>query len=262
MATLDQINQMRYQRSLMYQNEIKDELITFITNPAKDVKKDILIVVKDQLSYVKACIDSIFKNTENFNLFIYDNGSSLETRDYLCKIPNVNLTVSPQNDGFIEPNNFLAKQTKSDYLILLNSDTEVFKNWDTMLISQLLANSNLGQVGYCGSKLDENFKGGPAHLGKDIDYVCGWCFCMPRHVYNKVGLFDDVNLKLAYCEDSDLSLRIKEAGYEIYSMYSDFVIHYENKTVLEVNKNPIEYARFMEAFKGNHSYMSRRWKNR
>jgi len=261
MPSAEDIMKMRWQRATQYQDEIKNELFCFLANQS-DCQKDILIVVKDQLQYVKTCIDSIFKNTKNFNLYVYDNGSSLETRDYLCKVPNINLTVSPQNDGFIKPNNFLAKQTKSDYLILLNSDTEVFENWDKMLISQFLSNPKLGQVGYCGSKLDENFKGGPAHLGSDIDYVCGWCFCIPRKVYNEVGLFDEENLKLAYCEDSDLSFRIKEKGYDIYSMYSDLVIHYENKTVLEVNKDPLEYSRFLDAFKSNHEYLSRRWKNK
>lgn len=259
MPSLEQIQEMRYQRSSLYLDEIKKELVTDIY--CKQVLfKDIIIIVKDQLSYVKTCIDSIFKYTKNFNLYIYDNNSSLETRDYLCSIPNVHLIVSPQNDGFIKPNNILAKRTKSDYIILLNSDTEVFQNWDNMMISQLISNPNLGQVGYCGSKLNDEFKGGPAHLGFDIDYVCGWCFCMPRKVYQEVGLFDEENLDLAYCEDADLSLRIKEKGYQIYAMYSDLVTHFENKTILEINQDPSQRERFAKAFKENHAYMAKRWK--
>lgn len=258
MPSLQQIQEMRYYKSATYQEEIKDELINCLINKNNKFK-DIIIIVRDQLEYVKKCIDSIFKNTENFNLYIYDNNSSVETNDYLKSIPNVNLTVSKENDGFLLPNNILAKKSKSDYIILLNSDTEVFQDWDHMMISQLEADPNLGQVGYCGSKLNEEFKGGPAHYGYDIDYVCGWCCCIPRKIYQEFGLFDEEHLNLAYCEDADLSLRVKEKGYKIYAMYSDLVTHYENKTILEVSKDSSQKERFTKAFKENHAYMLKRW---
>lgn len=52
------------------------------------------------------------------------------------------------------------------------------------------------------------------------------------------GLFDEENIHFAYCEDSDLSLRIRERGWEVYACHSEGL-------VLEASKNI--------------AYMKRRW---
>ena len=49
----------------------------------KSATKDIIIVVRDQLDYLKSCIESIENNTENYKLFIWDNASSEPTKKYL-----------------------------------------------------------------------------------------------------------------------------------------------------------------------------------
>ena len=130
---LESINNYKYTN---HQQDMLKEMmgaINFI-----DKEKDILIVIKDQLDYLKICIDSIFKNTNNFNLYLWDNASEQETKNYLellAKKDNVFLFTAEKNLGFLEPNNRLAEKTKSPYLILLNSDTEVKPGWDKLLVS-------------------------------------------------------------------------------------------------------------------------------
>jgi len=51
--------------------KIKEELL--LSDSSDGINKDILIVVHNQYDYVKNCIESIYKNTKNFNLFIWDN---------------------------------------------------------------------------------------------------------------------------------------------------------------------------------------------
>jgi GT2 family glycosyltransferase len=247
-----------------FQNNIenmKEELMAGFSY--KDEMKDVLIVVKDQYNYVKVCIESLYENTDNFNLFLWDNNSDKETADYLLSVvennTNVYLHISEKNEGFLEPNNRLAEKTTSPYIILLNSDTEVKKGWDKTMLGWLELNKDTLLVGYGGCCLDESFKGGYVAFGNDIDYIAGWSVCFSRETYSRFGLFDELNLKFAYCEDADFSLRIKEAGYKIYAINLELIEHYENKTMRKVLQDENFHLFFKKCFNDNHLYMKNRW---
>lgn len=221
--------------------------------------KDILVVVHNQLEYTKKCVDTIYSSTDNFHLYIWDNGSDEETHNYLqeqqLNRKNFHFVRNDDNIGFIKPNNELAKLGNSPYIILLNNDTEVFKGWDTALIGWLEANPGYAQTGYLGGILEENCQGGKARCGEAIDYVCGWCMCMSRKVYDKYGLFDEENLLFAYGEDADLSLRLIEAKFKIRALHLGLVIHHGNATIKEVAKK----RDCRPTFDANHDYLRLRW---
>jgi GT2 family glycosyltransferase len=183
------------------------------------------------------------------------------TKEYLeqmsKKYDNITLVRHSRNIGFIIPNNKLAKLGISPYIILLNSDTVVSKGWDSALIGVLNAYPNCGIIGFQGGTLEIDGKGCGGSLNGKIDYVCGWCLCIKRILYEKFGLFDEDNLKFAYGEDSDLSLRMKEEGFDIHAMNIKLVKHYGNVTSMEVNKEMDISA----TFKKNHEYIRERWKD-
>jgi GT2 family glycosyltransferase len=214
-------------------------------------QKDILIVVKDQLNYVKNCVQSIKDNTENYNLYFWDNASSEETKEYLRK-QNAKIISSRSNFGFIKPNNILAGIGSSPYIILLNSDTVVMKGWDDALITYL--KKGYWQVGYSGGVLDNRFYGSKIDFGENVDYIPGWCFAITRELYRKHGLFDE-RLSFAYGEDSDFSLRLKSYGGKIYALHLGFVRHFENQTIKEVAKT----QDVMTSFQNNHEYLRKKW---
>lgn len=246
------------------QADMKKELMAGFS--CKDEMKDILIVVKDQYDFVKICIESIYNNTDNFNLFLWDNASEKLTADYLAEVAqkhsNVYLHVSEKNEGFLEPNNRLAEKTTSPYIILLNSDTEVKKGWDKTMLGWLQSNTDTLAVGYGGCCLNEEFKGGIVSFGNNIDYIAGWSLCISRDTYSRFGLFDEQNLRFAYCEDADFSLRLKESGGKIYAINVELVHHYENKTVKTVVQDEAFRTFFRKCFDDNHEYMRSRWKDR
>jgi len=237
-------------------NTIKNE-INLLKN-YKEIKKDIIIIVKDQLEYFKECIESIERYTQEYNLFIWDNDSEHETKKYLdlIKSPSVAVKHSEKNIGFILSNNQLISNCSSPYVILLNSDTKVFENWDKLMITFLENNKDFAQVGYWGGHLDQDGRGFGGANGEEIDYVPGWCFCIGRDTYQEFGLFDE-NLKFAYFEDSDFSLRLKKAGKRIYSLYSPLVYHHQNKTVKTVEKEGDIDLR--KTFDHNHAYFKNKW---
>jgi hypothetical protein len=247
--------------------KVKEELK--LGQKCKEIWKDIIIVVRNQLDYFRECIESIQANSTNYHLYIWDNASDQNTVNYIEKLvlsynltkpSNWNITHirSDANIGFIQPNNELASLGDSPYLVLLNSDTKVFENWDNTMVAFLEENPEVAQVGYWGGFLDSTGRGFGGSNGFEIDYVPGWCCCISRETYEKFGLFDE-KLKFAYCEDSDFSLRLKESGKKIYSLYAPLVHHYQNKTVKEVEKEGTLDLR--ATFDHNHSYFKERWKD-
>lgn len=252
-----------------YKEEIVKELL--IVDDFKQTRTteipiffDILMVVRDQLEYVQQSIESIRENTENYHLWIWDNGSGQETREYLNNLELESIendeciTVWREyhNHGFIKPNNRLADMSDGDYIILLNSDTKVHKGWYKALIGFLENNPQYSLTGFMGGLLDKEGKGIRVGCGEEIDFICGWCCCFHRKIYDEYGLFDENNLKFAYCEDADFSLRLKEAGLKIYALHLDLVEHFGNVTAKAVKE---EGRDLCSTFNHNHNYIRKRW---
>lgn len=223
-------------------------------NKYEETHKDILIVVKDQLQLFQNCINSIQSCTKNYTLYVWNNNSNIETKNFIDSIPNVITIHNDKNDGFIKPNNELVKLGNSPYVILLNSDTVVSDGWDKALISWLQNNPNDAMTGYQGAILNENMEGTEINYGYDVDYIEGWCMCFHRDLYNKIGLFDQNNLKFAYGEDSDLCLRVKESGKNCYALHLGLVFHVGHATIQSVDSTQIE-----SNFSANHAYLRNRW---
>lgn len=226
-----------------------------------DAPKDIIIPVHDQLPYLKVCIDSIQQNTKNYHLYIWDNGSQTETeiylKDLMYSLPEqVTVMRSDINLGYIYPNNEMVKWGTGEYIILLNSDTKVFDGWDTTMLGFLQTHPEVAQIGYLGGLLSERGEGGRAEWGWDIDYVLGFCSCFTRKTYQEFGLFDP-QLNFAYCEDSDFSIRLQEAGRKLYALHLMLVSHFENKTIEVVAKEGTVDCK--ANFAKNHEVIRSKW---
>lgn len=237
-----------------------------VVNCAVDAWKDIIIVVHNELPYLKQCIESIRRHTKNCTLYIWNNNSDKDVQNYLDGLMNLvepgifefEIRHHPENIGFIEPNNTFAELGEGDYIILLNSDCMVFENWDKMMLGHLQSDPDLAEIGYLGGALDAEGKGiKSGRYGYDIDFVCGYALCISRDTYNEFGLFNK-QLTFAYCEDSDLSLRFKAAGKKILALYSNLVFHHGNKTISRVS-NQGTVSTLKETFEANHRYIKQKW---
>lgn len=197
-------------------------------------KLSILMVTMDNYTYLKNTIDDVFKYTKDFELIIYQNArdNNSEVSKYLDKIDNENKKVSlvsnNKNAGFLEPNNIIAKRAKGEYICLLNDDMTLCKDWADVMIKALESNDTLAQVGPANTcvSLSHDGCGVP---GDNPEYIEASCMVMPRNIYNEYGLFDDKNYHFAYNEDSDLSLRLREQGWNIGTVDIP-IVHHRAKT--------------------------------
>lgn len=151
------------------------------------------------------------------------------------------LIKNPENSGFAEGNNigikYALKVLNPEYVLLLNNDTVVEKNFLNELVGVAESDKGIGFVGpktyyydYYGRTDVINFAGGrlviwkgkSAHIGvneidkgqyntvTDVDYVEGSCLLARRKVLELVGLLDPVYF--LYWEEADWCIRVKKAG--------------------------------------------------
>lgn len=222
--------------------------------------------------YLDACIESIERNTSssNYEIIIVNDGSSEpEFLEYLTKTKHRVLNL-PNNVGFAKANNEGFKVAKGNYIITLNADTIVHKDWLSTMINTLESDEKIAVVGptvlYTGTSiiqeagcfLDNNSDRNFIHFlnGKQIqdypqtntaypvDAVGGVCMLFRRQILFEVGLFDG-NYVNGW-EDMDVCLSVRFKGYKIYHAPS-VIEHYgsfvrkESSRLLEWTKKNSEY---------------------
>ena len=181
-----------------------------------------------------------------------DNASTDETRVAVSySYPNIKMICYPINRGVAAARNIGMVNAASEYIMFLDSDTEMNKEAYYEMMKFMDENPD---VGVCGCKLygqdgvaqnsckkyptrKSFFKGLLRSLGKqvgldiypnaytesnynmdqsqpfEVDYVIGACQLIRRKAQTKVGFLDE---KIFYGpEDADFCMRIKQAGYRV-----------------------------------------------
>ena len=179
----------------------------------------IIIVTYNGANVIEKCIDSIFSQNfdrEKYQLLIIDNNSTDETRELIKKkYPDLNLIVNKKNYGFGKANNIGINSTNSKYVVLLNQDSYVEKDWLKELVNSMKENPD---VACCGAKeISYDFKKSEiqrisADPKNQIWMGCG-SIIFRRDALIQAGLFDE--FYFMYGEDIDLSFILKILGWRI-----------------------------------------------
>lgn len=195
-----------------------------ILNP----RYSISILGFNRLDLTKRCVESVLQNSNNYELLLWDNGSTDGTAKYFRKLeqlyPGIVVFQShDKNIGFIEPNRSHLDFARGQYFVLLNNDTEVPPGWLQKLEHPFLVHKDAALVGVEGTCCHLEVANGPLCLvGKPgmFEYVEGSCLMGRTDLLKRHGLFSDY-LEFAYCEDADLSLRMRYLGYSIHQVPLD-----------------------------------------
>jgi len=109
----------------------------------------IIIINYNTFSLTSKCIASIHEKLTavEYEIVLVDN-ASVECDPYLFKkqFPDIKLIVSETNTGFAGGNNLGIAHATGDYLLLLNSDTELINNAPKICLDHLLENKGTGMV--------------------------------------------------------------------------------------------------------------------
>ena len=223
-----------------------------LTHLASAPLVSIIIPCFNQFEFTIKCINSISINTESsipYEIILIDDNSSDDTSNIEDYYPEIRVIRNKENQGFLKNVNNAAKQARGEYIVLLNNDTIVLKEW---LSTSLHVFEHFDHVGAVGSKLiypngmlqeaggyitkDEHF----GNCGKfksiflpsynytrEVDYVSGACFLIKKQLWSDLGGFDDIYLP-AYFEDTDLCMRIRATGRKVMYNPLSCVLHFES----------------------------------
>lgn len=239
----------------------------------------IIILTFNQLEYTKKCVQGLRRHTPQPHEIIFvDNGSTDGTRKYLQKLVKANenyqLILNEKNLGFAGGNNQGIARAKGDYIILLNNDVLVTKDWLERMISHLERHPDTGMVGPMSNSASGPQLVDKVPYGKDMkamprfarDYTAenigktsevlrlvGFCLLIKKDVIDIIGGLDE-NYGSGNFEDDDLCLRSALAGYKNIIAQDVFVHHYGSMTF---KGNSIDYMASME---GNRQRFADKWK--
>ncbi|MEK7517954.1 MAG: glycosyltransferase family 2 protein [Patescibacteria group bacterium] len=214
------------------------------------------------------CLES-FKNITKTNfkltIIVVDNGSKEEfdlKSGFVAIIPLV-VVKNEKNMGFSGGNNVAIKyalQNGADYVLILNNDTYVDRNFIAELLKVAEEDDSVGIVSpkiyfakgfeyhknrYLKSELGKVFwyAGGEMDWGniighhRGVDKVdkgqfektgeteipTGCCMLVKKEVFDMVGMFDDKYF--LYYEDADLAMRAKNKRFEIMYAPKSIIWH-------------------------------------
>ncbi len=198
------------------------------------------------------CISSVIEYTKDieYEIILVDNASTeCDSALFLDKFPNIILIKSPVNTGFAGGNNLGIKESKGEYILLLNSDTYLLENSIKLSIDRIRKDESIGvlsckliypdgrvQATYSrfpsiaislfetlrlqkifpkfGSKyLLSSFYDGNNEI--EVDWVWGAFFLMPRTLIIKLPEGKLSERFFMYCEDMEWCYQIKKLGYKV-----------------------------------------------
>lgn len=212
----------------------------------------VVVVTINNLSLLRNCLDSLYaQNYKALELIVVDNGSEEDIPGMLAKeFPGVRLIRLTKNYGFAAGNNRGIEIARGKYVALINNDAVAAPQWISSLVAVAESDSRVGAVASIiidgnrpdvldscgvGIALDgmsrQAMRGHPAPNLTEPKEVLAFsgCACLLRmEALKEVGLFDEDFF--AYCEDTDLGLRLRWAGWEIVAAPGAYVRHYYSMT--------------------------------
>jgi GT2 family glycosyltransferase len=226
-------------------------------------RASIIILSWNKLGYTKKCLRFLEENTNypNWEVIIIDNGSKDGTPDFLNQISEVKgnkyrIILNSKNVGYAAGVNQGIRAAEGDYILLLNNDVYVLKDWLKIMIEILerdeknaiigpkLIYPKTGRIQHAGIVLLRKiehlhiFKNSPinhpsANEIRYVDAVTGACMLIKKKLFKEIGLFDE-RFKYGGFEDVDFCLRARIRRYKILYSPLSTAIHEEKISTTQI----------------------------
>ncbi len=215
------------------------------------------------------CIQSLYDKLINvdFEIVLVDNASvECDPKLFQEKFPGIKLIASAENTGFTGGNNLGVENSTGDYLLLLNSDTELINNAPKICLDHLIKHKKVGlvtcQLTYPDGRIQYNcrrfrtigwelleifpfYKLLPKPKREalmlhhyfdhqsfmDCDWVWGAFMLFPKHIINELPSKKLSADFFMYCEDTLWCWDFKELGYDIHFLPEAKVMHIHKGSV-------------------------------
>ena len=212
----------------------------------------VIVVTLNNLNLLRNCLRSLCAQDYGvIEIVVVDNGSEKDVCGMLAEeFPEVRTVRLNKNHGFAGGNNKGIETAQGKYIALINNDAVAAPQWISSLVATAESDANIGAAASividgnrpdvldsCGVGVALDGMSRQAMRGMPVPQLTrpsevllfSGCACLLRtEALNEVGLFDEDFF--AYCEDTDLGLRLRRAGWKIVLAPGAYVHHYYSMT--------------------------------
>jgi GT2 family glycosyltransferase len=209
----------------------------------------VLVTVKNSVSTIKKCIDSILKLNypkKKYSIFVVDAFSTDGTWEILKKYGK-KIRLERVRGNIATGHNYMIKRCNTDFVALTDADCVVDENWLKYLIDAfkpeviaaggtpktLSENNKLQEL--IGRELEDRFKRFPKYVIR----LPTMSLCI-RTEYAKKYLFDE---KFDVAQETDWGFRISKVG-KIAFVPKAVIYHYHRSTFKTFFKQQYTYGKF------------------
>jgi GT2 family glycosyltransferase len=228
----------------------------------EDIKKLCISVISyNGLSFLKECLDSLlsYPPDKEYEILVVDNASSDGSPEFIKNsYPQIKLIINNVNIGFAAANNQAIKSSKSEYVLLINSDCKVYKDSLNKLIEFMDSVRNAGVIGpkiinsdgsiqfSCRkfpSILNAGFHSILTNIAPnnpfsrkyklvdinrdnpfEVDWVSGSCMLIRRDALDDAGFMDEHYFM--YVEDVDLCYQMWKKNWKVFYFPHSEILHH------------------------------------
>jgi GT2 family glycosyltransferase len=231
------------------------------------MRLSVVIVNYNVSAFLEQCLLSVQRAMAGIagEVWVVDNASTDNSVAMVRqRFPEVRLMVNHANVGFAAANNQAIRQSRGEYVLLLNPDTLVEEDTFRHCLAFMDAHPDAGAVGVrmldgSGQYLPESKRGFPTpwvsfckmiglgtlfprsarfngyylgHLDPDqphpVEVLAGCFMFIRRSALEQAGLLDEAFFM--YGEDIDLSYRLQQAGFQNYYLPHTRILHYKGES--------------------------------
>ena len=212
----------------------------------------VIVVTINNMNLLRNCLRSLYaQDYEAIEIVVVDNGSEKDMCDMLSsEFPEVPTVRLDKNHGFAGGNNRGIETAQGKYVALINNDAVAAPQWISSLVATAETDPGIGAVASividgnqpevldsCGVGISLDGMSRQVMRGTPVPQLTqprevllfSGCACLLKmEALKEVGLFDEDFF--AYCEDTDLGLRVRRAGWKIVAAPDAYVHHYYSMT--------------------------------